>query len=150
MRAHADRLDYGLNVLSEPLPPGASPDEFAETGITSAQDIEAIFTRQYFAGCEADDPMNAVAFRGGLYPNGAHLGAVFSSDIGHWDVPDVRLPVVEAYELVTRGLLDEAAFEEFVFGNAARLWGDAFFAGTSVEGATRKYLAGLGATGKTG
>jgi hypothetical protein len=140
-----DRLDYGLNMLSEPLPVGTSPDEFSSTGITGPEDLYDIFTRQYFLGCEADDPMNALAFRSELNPGHARLRAAFASDIGHWDVPDIREPLSEAYELVTDGHLDEADFEDFVFGNAARLWGDndrPFFSGTVVEAAVRSYLSG--------
>ena len=37
---------------------------------------------------------------------GARLNALFSSDIGHFDVPDMTEVVPEAYELVEHGLLD--------------------------------------------
>jgi hypothetical protein len=141
MRAARHRLDYGLHMLSEPLPEGVSPDEFEPTGIGAPEDVVEIFTRQYHFGCEADDPMNALAFRSELHPYGARLPAMFASDIGHWDVPDVREPLEEAYELVTHGHLDEAAFEDFVFGNAARLLGGgAVFDGTVVEQAVRAHL----------
>ena len=42
------------------------------------------------SGVRADDPMNAWAFNTKVNPMGARLKAVFSSDIGHWDVPDMR------------------------------------------------------------
>ena len=38
----------------------------------------------------------------------------FSSDIGHWDVHDIRLPVEEAYELVEDGLFTEEDFRDFL------------------------------------
>jgi hypothetical protein len=61
---------------------------------------------------------------------------MFSSDIGHWDVPDMREVLVEAFENVEKGWLSNADFEAFVFGNAARFYTDTnpdFFAGTVVE-----------------
>ena len=77
------------------------------------------------------------------YPGGAVLPAIFSSDIGHWDVPDMRGVVPEAFELVERGHIDESQFRDFVFKSPAELWtsmNPAFFAGTSVEGAVGKLV----------
>ena len=48
--------------------------------------------RPYYFGCEADDRMNATAF-GRANPFGARINAIFSSDIGHFDVPDMLSPV---------------------------------------------------------
>ena len=79
--------------------PSTDVDEFAETGVKTEQDIRRQF-QNYFFGCEADDPTNALAFRG---PRKAHLHAMFSSDIAHWDVPDMSETVEEAYELVDDG-----------------------------------------------
>ena len=35
------------------------------------------------------------------------MKAVFSSDIGHWDVPDMREVVEEAYEMVEHEMMSE-------------------------------------------
>jgi hypothetical protein len=78
--------------------------------------------------------MNAAAFSRGN-PFGAQLNAIYSSDIGHFDVIDMRDPLPEAYELVEDGFLTEGNFRDFVFANAVRLWGTQnprFFEGTSV------------------
>ena len=48
-------------------------------------------------------PMNASAFNTTINPFGSKLKAVFSSDIGHWDVPDMTEVTEEAYELVDHG-----------------------------------------------
>ena len=64
--------------------------------------------------------MNALAFDTRL--TGTKLRAIFSSDIGHWDVPEMQEVLPEAWELVEKGLLDEAAFRDFVFATPARLW----------------------------
>ncbi|MCU1460109.1 MAG: amidohydrolase [Acidimicrobiales bacterium] len=130
LKGQGSRLADGLNMLSEP---DADPDdEFAAALIDGAADVIDVFTRQYHFGCEADDPMNAIAFATKLNPHGARLRAVFASDIGHWDVPDVREVLVEAHELVDHGHLSDEDFRDFVFTNPRSLWGRAFFEGTIV------------------
>jgi hypothetical protein len=57
-------------------------------------------------------------------PDGARLNAIFSSDIGHFDVPDMTEVVPEAYELVEHELLDDDDFRDFMFANAVRFWGE--------------------------
>ncbi|MEI8000571.1 MAG: amidohydrolase family protein [Actinomycetes bacterium] len=130
-----DALDDSLRFLADPGEPPETRDEFAACGITGPADVTRVFTEQFFFGCEADDPMNALAFRADLNPHGARLPAVFASDIGHWDVPDFRGVLAEAWELVEDGLIDEADFRDFTFGNAVRLWrgtNPEFFSGTVV------------------
>jgi predicted TIM-barrel fold metal-dependent hydrolase len=112
-------------------------DDFGESGIRGAADIVDIFTQQFSFGCEADDPMNALAFDRRLLPHGAQLNAVFASDIGHWDVPDVTEVLAEAWELVEDGHLDLDQFRDFTYGNIARALtagNPSFFDGTSVAG----------------
>jgi hypothetical protein len=72
---------------------------------------------------------------------------VFSSDIGHWDVPDMAGVLHEAYEPVEAGFMSPADFEAFTFGNIARMYSEAgpgFFAGTSVADAVSRLGAGSG------
>jgi hypothetical protein len=69
---------------------------------------------------------------------------MFSSDIGHWDVPDMREVLEEAYELVEHGHADEADFRDFVFTNPVRLHtglNEQFFAGTSVASEAARVVA---------
>ena len=77
--------------------------------ITQKQDWIDLYATPYYFGCEADDRMNAVAFSK-INPFGARINAIFSSDIGHFDVPDMLMPVPEAYELVEDGLITERRF----------------------------------------
>jgi hypothetical protein len=75
---------------------------------------------------------------------GARLNAIFSSDIGHFDVPDMTAVVPEAYELVEHGLITEDDFRDFMFANAVRFWGEVnpdFFEGTVVEERAAEVLA---------
>jgi predicted TIM-barrel fold metal-dependent hydrolase len=120
----------------EPEPPAL--DEWAACGIDKAEDIAALFVPRFYFGCEADDATVAWAFRGETNPFGARLRAMFSSDIGHWDVPDMREVLGEAHELVERGLLSDADFRDFVFTNPVRFYtavNPDFFRGTRVEAA---------------
>ncbi len=133
-----DQIDASLRFLSDPDEDPNHLDEFATSGLESAEQIRSVFAEQCFFGCEADDPMNALAFDQRLHPMGARLQAMFASDIGHWDVPDFRAVLGEAWELVADGRLDEETFRAFTFANAARLFTGTradFFAGTVVEDA---------------
>jgi predicted TIM-barrel fold metal-dependent hydrolase len=111
-------------------------DEWAPSGLKSPEEIRSIFTQRFYFGCEGDDPLNALAFDTKGSPFGAKLHALYGSDVGHWDVPDMGDAAHEAYELVEEGLLSEADFRDMVFTNAVRFWTSTnpnFFKGTVVE-----------------
>ncbi len=134
-KKHLDELEEGLSHLSGP---GLFVDDFEGTGVERAEDVKRIFETNFRFGCEADDPMNAVGFDPRINPLGARMRAIFSSDIGHWDVTDMARTVEEAWELVDEGLIDEADFRAFTFANAATMWSEAdpsFFSGTVLEAA---------------
>jgi predicted TIM-barrel fold metal-dependent hydrolase len=125
----------GLEMSAAPDPRGV--DDFAESGIRSAEDLAGIFRRQFNFGCEADDRLNPLAFDARLLPGGARLNALFSSDIGHWDVTDMRGVLPEAWELVEQELLTAEQFREFTCGNVVRMLTAVdpdFFRGTVLEG----------------
>ena len=78
----------------------------------------------------------------------ARLNAIFSSDIGHFDVPDMTAVVPEAYELVEHELITDDDFRDFMFANAVRFWGEVnpdFFKDTVVEKQSAGLLARPGA-----
>jgi predicted TIM-barrel fold metal-dependent hydrolase len=138
------RLDDGLAMLSDPDELERDVEMFGESRITGVDDLLDIFANRFFFGCEADDPMNVLAFSPSLIPGEVTLPAVFASDIGHWDVRDIREVVPEAYELVEEGHMDESHFRAFVFDNPVRLWtgmNPRFFEGTAVESAASKTMA---------
>ena len=119
-------------------------DDYFRCRIEQKQDIRDLFVPRFYFGCEADDPANAWAFNTKANPMRARLNAIFSSDIGHFDVPDMTAVVPEAYELVEHGLLTDDDFRDFMFGNAVRFWGEVdpdFFKGTTVEKAAAAVLA---------
>src|SRR5262249_32433502 len=117
----------------------AAPDavnDFRLCGVEKEEDIRDLFVPHFYFGCEADDPMNATAFNTKANPFGEKIRAVFSSDIGHWDVPDMTEVTEEAYEMVEHGVITEADFRDFVFTNPTTLWtgmNPDFFKGTVVE-----------------
>ena len=121
VRARVGDLDGALHMLSEPDEDPAALDEFATSGLRSPADIRDAFARQCFFGCEADDPTWALAFAPEYH--GTRLGAMFASDLGHWDVPDATAVLPEAWELVERGLVATDDFRAFTHDHALALWG---------------------------
>jgi len=130
-----DRRDGGPSREEDEATGGLTVfDDFAACEIARKQDWIDLYAMPYYFGCEADDRMNATAFGRGN-PFGAKLNAIFSSDIGHFEVIDMRDPLPEACELVEHDLITEDNFRAFTFANAVRLWGQQnprFFEGTSV------------------
>ena len=118
-------------------------DDYFRCQITRKEDIRDLFVPRFYFGCEADDPTNAWAFNRQASPMRARLNALFSSDIGHFDVPDMTEVVPEAYELVEHGLITDDDFQDFMFSNAVRFWGEVnpdFFKGTIVEKQAQEVL----------
>ena len=90
----------------------------------------------------------AWAFSRRTNPLGVQLRAMFSSDLGHWDVPDMTGILGEAHELVDRQLIDEHDFEDFVFRNPVRFYTSVnpdFFVGTRVEAEAARVVSADGA-----
>ena len=119
-------------------------DDFAPCKITRKEDWIDLYAKPFYFGCEADDRMNATAFGRGN-PFGARLNAIFSSDIGHFDVIDFRDPLRQAHELVDKGLITDDDFRDFTFANSVRLWGTQnprFFDGTLVAKEAAEVLNG--------
>ena len=109
-------------------------DDFSACKITRKEDWVDLYAKPFYFGCEADDRMNGTAFSKNN-PFGAKLNALYSSDIGHFDVIDMRDPLPEAYELVEDGVISDDNFRDFTFANAVHLWGTQnprFFEGTAV------------------
>jgi len=124
-------------------------DEWAPSGISSAAEIRDIFAGRFYFGCEGDDPLNALAFDATGSPFRARLHALYGSDLGHWDVPEMARAAEEAHELVEHGILSDGDFRDLVFDSAAEFWTSTnpdFFAGTVVEVDVRRFLASKSST----
>ena len=116
-------------------PTDAELDEFAALGLTSPDEIPELFLPNFYFGCEPDDPMNALAFQEDFWPYGATFNAIYGSDIGHFDVPDMTKVLDEAYRPVRKGTMKPEHFRNFVFENPVRFYTDTnpeFFADTVV------------------
>ena len=140
-RADLPGLRESLTRL-EPDPPEI--DEWRALGVSSEEELVELFVPRFYFGCEADDPTVAWAFDGARQPGGRALRAMFSSDLGHWDVPDMAGILLEAHELVEDGHLDEAAFRDFTFANPVRFYTSAnprFFEGTRVAAEAQALVA---------
>lgn len=123
--------------------PPLERDDFRAAGVASTDDIASRF-RNFFFGCEADDASIPLAFARRMLPGGEALQPILGSDLGHWDVRDMREVVPEAAELVEDGLLAPDEFRRFACDNPIRLHGGMnpdFFAGTVVEEYARRVLA---------
>jgi predicted TIM-barrel fold metal-dependent hydrolase len=115
-------------------------DEFEGSGIACEEDLARLFSEQFFFGCESDDRGIHRAFDANGNPLGAPLRPLFSSDIGHWDVPALGEVLPQSRELVDRGLLSEDDYRRFVFEFPVRAHTSGrpdFFEGTTVEDAAR-------------
>ncbi len=120
-------------------------DEWGPCEISEVQDIHDLFVPNFYFGCEGDDRSAAWAFNKKSNPFGTNLKVVYGSDIGHFDLPDMRDAGAEAWELVEHGVLTEEQFQAFVFTNPVTVktqMNPEFFKGTIVEDQVAKLLAG--------
>jgi predicted TIM-barrel fold metal-dependent hydrolase len=146
LKDNADAIMNNLDVfrpecsIEELERPEHVADDFEAAGISSKDDVRAVFANNFYFGCEADDRATLWAFDP---RTGVRLRPVFSSDFTHFDVPDFREVIPEAFEMVEKGLVTEQDFREFTFVNAARLHtrnNPDFFKGTVVERAVADEL----------
>jgi hypothetical protein len=113
-------------------------DEFEDSGLREPADLARIFGEQFAFGCESDDVSVPRALDGPGNKLGVALRPLFSSDIGHWDVPRLTDPLPNSWSLVESGRLARDAYRRFAFELPARVhlaMNPEFFAGTAVEAA---------------
>jgi predicted TIM-barrel fold metal-dependent hydrolase len=121
-------------------------DEWRHCKIELAEDVYDLFVPHFFFGCEGDDRVTSWAFDSKRNPFGARLNAVYGSDLGHYDLTDMRDAAVEAYEGVEHGFMTEEDFRDFVFVNPIKLHAGMnpdFFKGTVLEKEAEKVLGEL-------
>jgi predicted TIM-barrel fold metal-dependent hydrolase len=146
LKASADAIMNNLDAfraecsLEELSRPEFVSDDFEAAGVNSKDDVRAVFSGNFYFGCEADDRATMWAFDPRM---GVRLRPIFSSDFTHFDVPDFREVIPEAFEMVEKGFVTEQDFREFTFTNAARLHtgnNPDFFKDTVVEQAVADEL----------
>jgi predicted TIM-barrel fold metal-dependent hydrolase len=111
-------------------------EDFAAAGIESVEDIKKRWVDSFFFGSESDDRTVAHAFNDKANPLGVKINAIYSSDVGHWDVPDLTQVLAESHALVEEGAITEQDFKAWVFENPYKFYTEAntnFFKGTAVE-----------------
>ena len=127
----------GISALPHSREPvGDETDDFLLAGIERPEDIRARWVDPFYFGSEADDRTVAAAFNDKLNPLGVKVNAIWSSDVGHWDVPELTEPLAESRDLVDAGVISEADFRSWVFENPYRFYTEAnpdFFRGTRIE-----------------
>ncbi|MDP9898738.1 amidohydrolase family protein [Variovorax ginsengisoli] len=130
------RDSLGLSALPHSREPNESEiDDFALAGIEKVEDIRSRWVDNFYFGSEADDRTVAAAFNTRVNPLGAKINAIWSSDVGHWDVPEFTEPLAESWDLVEQGVITPADFKALVFDNPHRFYTEAnprFFEGTEV------------------
>jgi predicted TIM-barrel fold metal-dependent hydrolase len=118
-----------------------SLDDYAALGVDSREQLVEQYARNFYFGCEADDPCNVWAFDARMP---SRLKAMLGTDVGHWDVTDFTDVLPEVWEMVEDGHISERDFRDLTFGNAVELhtrMNRDFFKGTAVEDAVERELA---------
>jgi len=131
--------DVSVETLTER---DKSSDDFDRVQIGSKAELRSLFSKNFFFGCEADDPMTSIAFNPKMRLN---LKPVLGSDISHFDVVDASEVLGEAYELVEHELINEDNFRDFVYANAVKMFAGMnqdFFKGTILENDVKRELGG--------
>ncbi|OKH46229.1 amidohydrolase [Calothrix sp. HK-06] len=117
-------------------PVGSELEDFGAAGIETIEDIRDRWVNNFFFGSESDDRTIAAAFNDKANPLNVKINAIYSSDVGHWDVPDLTAPLAESWDLVKEGVISEADFKSYVFANPYKFYTEAnpnFFKGTAIE-----------------
>ena len=137
------KLDDIMQWFAQPQRHPEVLDDWSLCRAETLEDVRDLFIPNFYFGCEADDPLAAWAFNAKTNPMGARLKAMMSSDIGHWDVTDMKEVVQEAYELVEDEIISEEDFRDFTFTNPATLYAamnPEFFKGTACEAAVNRLM----------
>ncbi len=143
-----DELGSGLGFHGKyfaPEDPGEL-NEFAEAGLTKAEDVRDRFLNHFYFGTESDDTRVAYAFHQKANPFGDRVKAFLGSDSGHWDVPDITAVTSNAYSMVERGILTEEDLRYFLSIHPLELYTSLnrdFFKDTAIEKQAEEYLASV-------
>jgi predicted TIM-barrel fold metal-dependent hydrolase len=141
---YAQRIGVDEGLMLNPREVRACVDDFSACGVGSAEELADQFANNFYFGCEGEDRATVMAFDRRVNHFGKQLKAIFSSDIGHWDVPDMKYVLNETYELVEDEIVTPEDFRKFVFANVAEMYTSMnpdFFKGTAVESAVESAVS---------
>jgi predicted TIM-barrel fold metal-dependent hydrolase len=116
-------------------------DDYALAGITSVEDIRDRYIPNFYFGTEADDRTLGYAFDTRSTPLNAQVNMFYSSDIGHWDVPEINTILADTFQLVEEGVISAANFKQLVHTGPYNFYtanNPDFFKGTAVEAELQK------------
>lgn len=114
----------------------AGIDDFALADIQRVEDIRDRYIPNFYFGSEADDRTIGYAFNTKVTPLNAQVNMIYSSDAGHWDVPEINTVLADSWQLVEEGIISAANFRQFVFQGPYDFYtanNPDFFKGTAVE-----------------
>ena len=143
IRPKLDQLERVLGSTGTRIDPDLR-DDFSKMEIRNLRDLRDLFIPHFYFGCEADDPLAAIAFDRRLNPMDEQVRAIMSFDLGHWDVTEMSDAAAEAYELREKGIVSEEDFRSYAFGHAVQLYATPnpdFFAGTPIQKEVEEELA---------
>src|SRR5688572_5872328 len=86
---YAARIGNDEGTMLNPPEDRGNVDDFRATGAESAEAFARQFVDGFYFGCEGEDRATVMAFDRRLNHFGHQLNAIFSSDLGHWDVPEM-------------------------------------------------------------
>ena len=89
-------------------------NDFALAKIQNKQDIFDRWVPNFYFGNEADDRTIVGALHPQATPFNQKVNALFSSDSGHWDVPELTEPLAETWDLVQEGAITAEDFKALV------------------------------------
>ena len=111
-------------------------DDFALAGIERVEDIRDRYVPNFYFGNEADDRTVSHAFNTRATPLNAQVNVIYSSDAGHWDVPEFNTTLADTWQLVEDGAISADNFRHLVFKGPYDFYtanNPGFFQGTAVE-----------------
>ncbi|WP_432209408.1 amidohydrolase family protein [Acinetobacter variabilis] len=119
-------------------------NDFALSNVQSKEDIFNQWVPNFYFGNEADDRTIVGALHPQATPFKQKVNALYSSDSGHWDVPELTEPLAETWDLVQEGAITAEDFKALVFTNPYNFYtanNPDFFKGTQVEAKLNKQNA---------
>jgi predicted TIM-barrel fold metal-dependent hydrolase len=141
LKAIGDQAVSSLRVQELTERETESLDDYAALGVSTKDELVEQYARNFYFGCEADDPCNVWAFDARMP---GRLKAMLGTDVGHWDVTSFTDVLPEVWEMVEEELISERDFRDLTFANAVELhtrMNRDFFNDTAVEDAVRRELA---------